>query len=189
MKIIYIPAALRAALEAAGAGVKDLMSAEKLVRILSPEDVAFYCYIQMRLGKVLPAEIVDSLPSAMCNQDDPAKVLGKYNSEDKAIREFQRVLNEYCINDSAPQLDLTGMHLTCDVMDENVIRFTHTPMGSDDLSDLSVAGKRDLFDRVIQQLHAFLPFEKLAQLPLLTGYLNASQACMAADAATSASAA
>lgn len=188
MKIIYVPPALRAVLEAAGVGAKDLLDVEKLVGILSPEDVAFYSFLQMRLGKVLPAEIHTSFASALCNQDGCAaaeKVLGPYQATDRKMKEFQRVLQEYCLNDSAPQLNLTGMHLTSDVMDENTIRFTHTPMASGDEPDSTVAGMRDLLDRVIQQLHAFLPFEKLARLPLLTGYLNASQAFMAADASTS----
>lgn len=187
MKIIYVPAALLAALEGASVGVKDLLSAEKLLGILSPEDVAFYCFIQMRLKQVLPLAIVESLPNAMCAQDDPNLTLGTYDSTDRTVKEFQKVLKEYCLNDSAPKLDTTGMRLTCDVMDENIIRFTHTPMGPGDLSDSTDEGLRDLLDRVIYQLHAFLPFEKLAQLPLLTGYLNASQACLAADASTSAS--
>lgn len=174
MKILYVPGHLRAALEAAGAKGASVYEIENLVNILSPEDVAFYCYVNMSLAKVLPASIAQSFPSALVASRDPFAS----NSNDKRVKEALRILNEYCLNDSAPVPHYEGLYLTCDLMDEDTIQFTHVAIADGIDTPSPAIGERTLIDRVIQQLHGFLPFEAIAKLPLFAGYLSASQAIL-----------
>lgn len=176
MKSMYVPGHLLAALEAAGVKTAKDYTIENLVNIVSPEDVAFYCYLNMSLKLVLPEAIVESLPSAWANGYDP---LVSQGSEDGRVTEVLRLLNEYCLNDSAPPLQVDGLHLTSELFDEDTIRFTHIPYeagASNVAASLSPAAiERAVLDRVIQQLHGFMPFESIAQLPLFAGYLQTSQ--------------
>lgn len=178
MKILYVPDFMRAALKAAGAEDSVLYSIEKLANTVSPEDVAFYLYVNLDLKTVMPEDIAISLPNALTGQNDPFAT----GSDCKRVKEALRILNEYCLNGSAPKLNLSTMELTCDLMDENTIRFTHIPIDASAASSDSELGKRGLYDRVIQQLYAFIPFEKLAQMPLFAGYLKASQAVLSGNA-------
>ncbi len=179
MKILYIPQAMKAALEAAKVGVKDLKSLERLANILSPEDVAFYCYIQMDLSKAIPAPIATSFPSFLVTVDGGNPFDKAAEERSPALKEAMRVLNEYCLNEKAPSLKTDGMKLTCTLMDEETMCFTHVPSAADEAADSAAGGEYGLYDRLIQQLSAFYKLEELAKLPLFAAFLNASQAVLA----------
>lgn len=179
MKILYVPEHVQTALEAAGGSVKDLYSLQALASILSPEDVAFYCHINLDLSQILPVPLATSLPNALTADGHNPFPSDEEMAQSRALKEIMRVLNEYSLNKNAPSVNLDGMKLTCDLMDENVIRFTHIPLAEGELADNSVQGAYGLYDRVVQQLHGFYKFEDLAKLPLFAGYLQATEATLA----------
>ena len=181
MKILYVPGHIQSALEAAAGDVKDLFSPEALANIASPEDVAFYCYVNLRLDKVIPEEIAHSLPMGLYQTPDgaPPAWFGNHSAGEGRMKEVNRIVNEYCINDNAPQLNLDGMKLTCDLLDQDTIRFTHVELAPGEVNENSVGGLHQLYDRVIQQLYSFFSFEDLAKLKLFAGYLKATQATLA----------
>lgn len=178
MKILYVPDYMRAALKAAGAEEKNLYCLEKLLNILSPEDVAFYCHLNLNPSVVIPQAITSSLEWALVAEGDnpfPPK------DSSPAAKEFHRLLQEFSLGQNVPTLELAGKDLTCDLMDENTILFTHIPQPSAMGENVST-NLRGLFDRVIQQLYAFMPFEELCKLPLFAGFLETSQTQQGATA-------
>lgn len=175
MKFVYCPAHIRAALVAAGVDLRKLTDVEKLANILSPEDVAFYLHLNLDTSAVMPADIAPSLINAILGQD-PDKVFAT-NHPNSA--EIKRVLNEYSLNGNAPVIQTQGQKLISDLMDENTILFYHVPLAADEVADNTPEGLRGLFDRLIQQLVVFHPFEDVARMPLFGGYLRASKALLA----------
>lgn len=173
MNFLYCPAEIRAALAAADADLKVLYSVDHLSSILSPEDVAFYIHCNIDSSKLIPAEVVQSLHNPMLGDD----VVAALGSEKHQV--MQRCLNDYCLGGNAPLLDLKDKRLSCDLMDENTILFTHVPLAAGEASDATPEGARALHDRLIQQLVTFLPFEQVAAMPIFGSYLRASKAGLA----------
>lgn len=167
MKIIYVPDWMRAALEAAGASAQDHYDVGSLLGTLSPEDVANYIYLNVHIGEVLPEGIADAF--------ERVNLSGQVEGDEAApFKQVARILNDYEVN-GAPRLETEGKQITCDLMDEYTIRFTHIPLGKSDASDETASGEAGLFDRVIRQVYSFTPFHELASLPLMAGYLKAAQ--------------
>lgn len=172
MKILYVPDWMMAALESAGAPVSDLYSVEKLLNTLSPGDVAFYIQCQYHLSDIIPAPIADSftLPSSIVDEfecSDPNLV--------ESFKAFQSKLESMKAHKDVPHIETDGKQLSCDLMDENTIRFTHIPLGISDPSDETLQGEAGLYDRVIRQLYSFVSFHELASLPVFAGYLSCTQ--------------
>jgi hypothetical protein len=173
MKYVYLPESFLPALRAAGLtltgaeDVKKLTSVSFLSDILSPADVAFYIYVNVCNSVVLPPPISASLESAVKDLLNPGADTGPSDSRFAAIRDkFQ----EYTVNDSAPFIEREGKVLYCAMLDENTILLSHI--------DGDAESERDMYDRVIRTLHAIIPFEVLADMPLFGAYLTTSQAAL-----------
>lgn len=174
MKIVYIPDYLYPALSASSVGVKELQNIEFLVSILSPEDVAFYLYLNIgKLELAMPEDLAISFTNIVVAKDN--LFLAMENSDNPILRQVKYTLNNFYLNNDVPSLDLESKVLSCDLMDEDTIRFTHVfkDMGTSSSSEEVIA--RRLYDGVIQKLYAFYPFEELAQLPLMVGFLKTSK--------------
>jgi hypothetical protein len=172
MKIIYVPDWMRAALAAADAPVQNLYSVDKLLGTLSPEDVANYIFLNENLPKFLPEPIVGSF--------ELINLSGQLEGDEcPSFKQVAKILGDYKVNEIGPSLDADGKQLTCDLMDEYSIRFTHVPLAEGDATDETARGEAGLMDRVIRQLYSFTPFHELAQLPLMAGYLTAAQQSLA----------
>lgn len=178
MKFLYCPAELRAALAAADSELKVLHSLEHLSSILSPEDVAFYIHCNLESSKYIPDAIPQSLPNALIGDTVPWS-FAEGEDAPKAHKDMVRCLNDYCAGGNAPPMNLQDKRLSCDLMDENTILFTHVPLAADEASDATPEGTRALFDRLIQQLVVFLPYEQVAAMPVFASYLSASKALAA----------
>lgn len=177
MNYLYCPAAIRTALAAAGTDLKVLYNVKDLASIVSPEDVAFYIHCNLDSSKHLPAEIAQSLFNPLLSDKnafpDQLSDLGKVG------KEITRILNDYCNGGNAPLLNLVGQRLTCDLMDEQTILFTHIPLAAGEAADATNEGTQSLMDRLIQQLLVILPFEQVAKMPVFGLYLSASKALLA----------
>ncbi len=183
MKYVYCPAEIRSALVAAGVDLKKLTSIENLVNIVSLHDVAFYLYVNLTLSdhpEVMPEEVIHSLPNALFAGKEAADVfLTDHRLGDEITKQLSGLLNEYSLNGNAPAVQVEGKRLVCDLLDENTILFSHRPLEAGEASDNNLESKRDLLDRLIQQLLVFHSFEEVARMPVFRAYLHASKACMA----------
>lgn len=161
MKYIYLPEAFLPALKAAGVAlhgseaVKQLTSEEKLSGILSPSDVAFYWHLNIGDAAPLPAAVRASLTNALL-----ATVASG--------TELTNRLRDYQLNQSAPALDVEGKLMSFKLIDEDTVLITHV--------DGEPETERDMYDRIIRVLHAIIPIDVLAKMPLFGEYLKAAQA-------------
>jgi len=185
MKIVYCPPALHMALKAAGQDLGVLNSVVKLASILSTEDVAFYCYVNLSLesSQVLPPAIARSFPSAVALDREFEQGLAEGNPQLLAIK---RQVADWVHNKNAPALfdPNVPMRLTCDLMaTQDGVLFTHIPVPSDEVDTDPLEVNRLLMDRYIQQLRVMLPFRDVASNPAMAGYLRATQAVQSAGSA------
>lgn len=181
MNFVYCPAQIRAALVAARVDLRILLDISKLANILSPEDVAFYLHLNLDTSKLMPVEVAQSLrcPILFSKKGEMAGTPFDDLVGHPAEEEIKRALNEYSLNGNAPVVLTEGQKLSCDLMDENTIIFSHTPLAAGEAADTSPEGLRKLLDRLIQQLVVFHPFEVVAAMPIFGRYLRASQAVSA----------
>ena len=169
MKFLYIPAHFLAALKAAGLSVDNGGSVEQLtdVRfladILSPDDVAFYWYLNVPGNGVMPNPITASLqPAVQAVSNPPAD-----DTENPKLRQIINRFTDYSLNKSAPFIEIEGKTLTCALLDDEVVVFSHI--------DSDAVNEQDTYDRIINVLHTVMPFEQLAETPLFHQYLTLTQ--------------
>lgn len=185
MKFVYCPAEILSALVAAGVDLRKLTCVEKLANIVSPEDVAFYLYVNMlsseevakdsKVEPTVPGYISQSMPNALLAGKEAHEVFATNHPAADAIG---RQLNEYFLNGNAPALQLQGKRLVSDLLDEHTILFSHKPLEAGEVSDAKPQGKQQMLYRLIQQLVTLRPFEEVAKLPVFGAYLQATKACV-----------
>lgn len=177
MKMIYIPSQLYVALQAANVKGSDLVCLKKLSGTLSPEDVAFYCYVNMCPDGIVPTEITGSFKNALIGAKNSEAVPQAFADPD--LKEMNRLVNSYCLNKGAPQqLDIDGQVLSASLLDENIILFTHVQPNAEQQLQTLAERDRDLADQLTQLVYGFYTFEELAALPLMGSFLRATHAVM-----------
>ncbi len=175
MKFIYCPAQIRTALTAAGLDLRILLDLEKISGILSPDDVGIILHANLDTSGFLPACIGQSLNNAYIYPDKPENV-APFDRLRVNRKEIEKIVNDFCLNKNAPEIVTKDMKVTCDLMDENTLVFSHTTLEPGEASSVTPEGLRTLLDRLIQQLVIHQPFEEVALLPLFKEYLSVSQA-------------
>ena len=175
MKFIYCPAQIRTALTAAGLDLRILLDLEKISGILSPDDVGIILHANLDTSRILPPCIGQSLTNAYVYSDKPGPEVPweRIKTNQKQIRQ---IINDLCLNENGPEIATKDMKVTCDLMDENTLVFSHTTLETGEASSVTPEGLRVLLDRLIQQLVIHQPFEEVALLPLFKEYLTVTQA-------------
>lgn len=167
MQAIFVPHALYMAFFNEGRSMQDFMKLDLLASTLSAEDVAFYMACNDKPESVLPDEIAQSFTfvpfySQMKQIEDPI------------VRDaLEARLQKFKAGDIASLIaeDKKKM-LTSDILDGDVILFTYIDAvenGSQEPGDV------DLYDRLLNQVTALIPFHWAAKLPIMRAYLKASQ--------------
>lgn len=175
MKFIYCPAQIRTALSAAGLDLRVLLDLEKIASILSPDDVGIILHVNLDATQVLPECIPQSLTNAYVHSDKPGPEVPweRINTNKK---EIERIINDLCMNKQPSVVTTKDMKVTCDLMDENTLIFSHIKLEAGEASSDTPEGLKTLLDRLIQQLVVHHPFHEVAALPLFKTFLGVSQA-------------
>lgn len=170
MKYLYVPEEFIPALKAAGVSVDSdqnvdvLTNVVRLLDILSPEDVAFYWYLNVSGNGALPEAISSSFQPALTAVSDPPQIDDTVSPKlREAISRFQ----DYTLNRNAPFHASDGKLLTAALLNEDIVVFSHFDSAAD--------SEVDQYDRIIHTLHAVMPFEKLAELPIFAHFLSSLQ--------------
>lgn len=187
MNYLYVPSPILSALRAANFEGRDFFDVSKLLNTLSPEDVSFYFFCNLQPNLVIPEDITLSFRNPLIyggltdvekKESERGNVTAPWDAiEDERIRkEVSRVINDYCVEGTAPQLDLGGLELTSEILwveGAYVLLFTHVPIADTEISELRRT--KMLYNRVMTQLTQFQKPEELAKLPILAGYLRTSE--------------
>jgi hypothetical protein len=167
MKAIFIPHALYMEFLARKESLLKFLSVSSLTDTLSPPDVAFYIRCNQMPEVCLPDAIAKSFEFV-----DYSKDLKHLNIGGLETAIFERLEN-LVVNGIGGQLkEEKDKLLTCDILDGDVILFTyidppeHSSQGG---------GLVELYDRLIAQLSALIPFNESAKLPIFKAYLEAKQ--------------
>lgn len=180
MKAFYIPPALRGILTPARATVAMLQDVSVLLSTLSEEDVAFYLRLQISPAVAMPVEIADSFEWLRVT-DALATPRARSSDQETFLLHLdgvERYMREWDAAESLPSLGTAEMVLTCDLWDEETVVFTHVPAPKEALENetTSLTDLNDqIYDRLIQQLYGFMPFEQLSSMALFNGYLRKAQ--------------
>lgn len=187
MKSVYVPSSLLTVLRNAGFTGRDFFDVNKLLNTLSPEDVSFYFFVNLCPKTVMPEDIHLSFTNALIYGGitelervaaASSEVVAPWDKiEDERIRkEVGRKINDYCVDESAPQLNIVGCELTSEILwveGGQLLLFTHAPYADPEVTDLR--RQKALYNRVMTQMTQFDKVEVLAKLPIFAGYLRASE--------------
>lgn len=165
MKIIYVPETIRAALAGANNQPGLFTNLDSLANTLSAEDVALYIYCNMAMATLVPLVIVESFDLVPFE----AQLEGA-----PATSDFAKTVKDFLLSYKTHQPNLMDRFgkglLVSDLLDEDTVRFTHYENKSTSEDDTLT-----LYERVIQQMYSFIPFEKLSALPVMAGFLASLQ--------------
>lgn len=190
MRKVYVPAPILKALRDAGFQGRDYFDVNRLLNILSPEDVAFYYFTNLRSSLLLPEEIDLSFGNALLyggltefelKKAAAAQVVIPWDViEDERIRkEVARQINDYCVSDSAPQLEQSvDVELSSEILwveGGQLLLFTHVPVSAKSATASAAERCKAMYQRLMTQLTQFQSVEVLAKLPIFAGYLRASE--------------
>lgn len=179
MRILYVPSTILAAFKSAGFTPEDYLDVNKVLDILSPEDLAFYIYTNLVNDDTVPVEIRDSFNGNAMVLRTYLKEIGDIGAPwdeitDKELaKEVGRYINDYCLANAAPQLNLDGMDLYSEIVWVNggeFMLFTHVP-GTE---TSPVVKEKIFYRRLVTQLSLSSGIEDIAQKPLFARYLDAS---------------
>lgn len=187
MKSVYVPSAILNALRAAGFEGRDFFDVNKLLNTLSPEDVSFYCFVNLVPTVVMPEDVALSFPNAFTYgglteveaktaATDAVSAPWDRIEDERTRKEVGRLVNDYCVENTAPQLDLGGNELSSEILwveGAQLLLFTHVPIADSALTELQRS--KLLYNRVMTQLTQFNKPEVLAELPIFAGYLRSSE--------------
>lgn len=171
MKFLYVPEAFISALKAAGVSVDNgekvdvLTDVVRLSDILSPDNVAFYWYLNVPGNGAIPGPVSASFQPALQQVANPPQ---KGESTSPKLAAAIDRFHDYSLNGNAPYHPVEGKRLTAALLNEDVIVFTHMEADAD--------SEVDTYDRIVSTLHAVTPFKELAELPLFGHFLAALQA-------------
>ena len=194
MKMLYVPADLLQAFRAARLEGDEYLDVLHLLNIVSPEDVAFYLFLNAYPGKVLSPEIQSSFENVLITQVYGAEqqklsasdyrshlTAGRIVIDDGYNRNIQRHLLEYVTTMSPPQLDLDGKVPSCEILWTSgfpTILFTHVPrheISSEvelTAEEIQVMETHAFYDRLLTQLSQYLTTDRIAAYPVFTAYLK-----------------
>ncbi len=179
MRILYVPSTILAAFKSAGFTPEDYLDVNKVLDILSPEDLAFYIFANLGNNDTVPQEISNSFNG---NAMVARTYLGEHQMEgalwdeisnDDLRKDVSRYVNDYCLANTAPQLNLDGMDLYSEIVWVNggeFMLFTHVP-GTE---TSPVVKEKIFYRRLVTQLSLSSGIEDIAQKPLFARYLDAS---------------
>lgn len=167
MKILYVPEAIRVALTGADRTPGFYLKLDSLADTLSAEDVALYIYCNMAIRELVPADIVESFDSL-----ELETMLEAAPAESAFISDIKNYLANFKAHNLDFSTRLAPGLLMSDLLDDEIIRFSHF---SEMAKDNDVNNLQPLYERVVQQMYSFTPFEKLAALPVMAGLLTYMQ--------------
>ena len=190
MKYFYVPAPIYQVLKANRFEGREFLDINKLLSILSPEDLSFYLWCNLYPEKVLPKCIPESGRNVLMYGGvtvDEAKAESTsvvsppwHRVESDAVRtELNRCMNDYSVNGRPAQLDLEGWEPSCEIFwleGGQVTLFTHIPV-VDALMD-PCEREHGFYLRLAQQQLQFNPIHDLAAEPWFHAYLVSKQQCV-----------
>ncbi len=194
MKKIYVPSAILGAIRAAGFEGRDYLDVNKLLGILSPEDLSFYIFTNLVESTVMPEEITRSFGNALVFGGVTESETKKADSEEVcppwerienegARKDVNRFVNDYCVAHAdavpklPPQFNVEGMELSSEILwveGGQVLLLTHVPI-SEGTDRKAGDEEKNIFNRILVQLSQIFKVEELAKLPIFAGYLRASE--------------
>ena len=189
MRKVYVPTPILNALRAGGFEGRDYFDITRLLNILSPEDVAFYYFTNLCPQLLIPEDINLSFPNALIYGGVTELEIQRANREvvvapwdvieDEHIRkEVARLINDYCVNETAPQLDIADQVLSSEILwveGGQLLLFTHVPNPAPSATASAAEQSKAMYSRLMTQLTQFQSVETLAKLPIFAGYLRASE--------------
>lgn len=190
MKYIFVPPSILKVLRDNGFEGRDYIDVNKLLSILSPEDLSFYLYVNLCPVSVLPAPVSESFGNALIyggvtTYENKLAATAVTNApwetiEDKHIAKIvSKCVNDYCVEETKPVF--ANSQLCSEVLwltGGQIIMFTMKTVGENKtLNGVEYADSVKSFYRdLLGQLLMFCKFEEVAALPAFAGYLDASRA-------------
>lgn len=191
MKYLYVPPQILKVIRDNGLDGRDYLDVNKLLSILSPEDLSFYLFVNLVPKVVLPEPVVSTFGNALIyggvskTEDLIARreqidIPWERIEKEITAKQVSRTVNDYCVAETAPQLDIADMELSSEILwmqGGEAILFTHLPSST---SESSQAGRERVFyRRLLTQLMQFESFSEIATHPVFHSYLVASQSELA----------
>jgi len=182
MKKVFIPSAILAECKAAGFDGSDYFRNARLLDILSPEDVAFYYYVNLQSSQFLPTEIDLSFSNYLLSKDSQNGAPWDQIEDERVRKEVGRLINDYCLKNDAPQSANLSREISSELLfiegeSDPLLLFTDIEDSSTECQT-EVERLRALYMRVMMQVTQFQPIAKLAKLPVFEGYLRSSASAL-----------
>jgi hypothetical protein len=178
MKKVFIPSAILTACKAAGLEGSDYFCNQRLLNILSPEDVAFYYYVNLQSSQFLPTEMDLSFENyLLCRRTLEGAPWERIENE-QTRKDVNRLINDYCVANQAPQSATVSPEMSSELLFvtgeiEPILLFTDVPETTTDAASVA-ARLRAFYTRVMMQATQFRTIAELAKLPIFAGYLQSS---------------
>lgn len=191
MKFFYVPAPIYQVLHNNFYSGREFLDVNKLLDILSPEDLSFYLWANLQPDSVLPKAIVESgrnillyggITVAERKTEEASIVVAPWDKIDNPNPEIKKIVNrcvnDYCVSGNAPQLDLEGMELISETFwleGGQVTLFTHVPVMDNLMNDCERV--QTFYLRLAQQQLQFNTIQAMACEPWFLEYLEAKELC------------
>ena len=167
MKAIFVPHNLYMEFHARKESLLKFLSLSSLSSTLSPPDVAFYIRCNQLPLDCLP----DPIAKTFEFQDFSHHIA--HLNDVSLENSIHSRLEKYKVTNLSKELaDEKNKMLTCDILDGDYILFTYIDQPDNSSQAL---GDVELYDRLLTQLCAILPFHQVATLPVFRAYVQAKQ--------------
>ncbi len=180
MKYVYVPASILRVLRANQFEGREIFDVNKLLDILSPDDLSFYMWCNLQPAAVLPEAVCKSMGNALLygqiteiERNDSAVVCPPWSqiADERAAKDVNKIVNDYCVAEKAPQLDLADQELASEIFwieGGQITLFTHIPVSEGAEPQPMVS----FYKRLMTQLLQFAPLRELAPSEIFLEYLK-----------------
>lgn len=159
LKLIFVPRWLERSLKAANMSLRDALEPEKLVRILSSDDLKLYHEVNRELYHLVPRSIVQTFDLPFCKGSLPEMGFGKIDEEGLRAYLYGRVSTMY------------DGHLY-PTFNVHRVGYDYVILTVGDRAAESQEDTDILMDELLKHLYAVTPLSELAQMSLFREHLN-----------------
>lgn len=160
LKMIFVPRWLEQSLKAARMSLSDALEPEKLVRILSSDDLKLYRRANEELYHLIPYSAIQTFELPLCQVAIPPK--GAFRDLDEETRRTYLYGNVSTMYDGVLYPTFTVHRVGYDY-----VVLTVGDRAANDHEDVDI-----FMDALLKQLYAVTPLEELAQMALFKEHLN-----------------
>lgn len=177
MKMVYVPYEILQVLLTERVNPDAYLDVNTLLNILSPEDISFYLFVNLMPSVVVPEEVEHSFTRPLLKE-------GLFDQIDQPgmRKEIERLVSDYCVKGTAPQLDLSHRLLTCQILytrPDQVVLLTHRPDEENVMLDKDpIALQAAFYESLLSKISMFMPLEQLASMEVFAAYLKTKQSML-----------